>query len=320
MKLKNYISILILLISVQIFSQEKHLNGYRVEGDEVVFRFDKRDYTNYTDEKNQAQIDFKDFDIENVVVSGEFNLWSRDSWKMKKVNDNIYELRKKLSDFKDNFLWEFKFVINNHIWAEPNNEMSNISAAKDHLGKYLATYNLRFYNSQINEEGNAKFFLEGFEDAKKVVLAGSFNKWNEELYSLQKRDNGWGIKLKLPAGVYEYKFIVDGEWMADPANANKVRNEFLGFNSVIEIDTEVTFILPGYDDADKVVLAGDFNDWSPSDYHMKKTDKGWIFTTRLVGGKYHYKFIVDGNWMTDPNNKVKEYDGKGNINSVKMVR
>ncbi|MEM6516606.1 MAG: glycogen-binding domain-containing protein [Bacteroidota bacterium] len=38
-----------------------------------------------------------------------------------------------------------------------------------------------------------------------------------------------------------------------------------------------------------------------------------------TAGKYHYKFIVDGKWMLDPKDPVKEGDGKGHINSVWMV-
>ena len=53
---------------------------------------------------------------------------------------------------------------------------------------------------------------------------------------------------------------------------------------------------------------------------MAKIAFDWIFTTQLSGGKHHYKFIVDGNWYLDPSNSVKEYDGSGNINSVKMVK
>lgn len=321
MKLKKYIfTLLIVLTTAALFSQEKSSYGYRIEGDEVVFRFDQRDYKDYTDERNQERIEFEDFDIKNVVLSGNFNMWSRDAWTMNKVDENIYEIRKKLADFKDEFVWEFKFVINNHIWAEPSYKAPNISNAKDPLGKYLATYNLRFYNSQVSKDGNTKFFLEGFKDAEKVVLAGSFNRWNEELYEMEKSEKGWGIKLQLPAGTYEYKFIVDGEWIQDPGNGKKVRNEYWGFNSVIDVEVDVTFTLFGHKEATKVILSGDFNDWDEKEYSMKKTEKGWTFTTKLVGGKYHYKFIVDGVWITDPDNTVKEYDWKGNINSVKMVR
>lgn len=39
----------------------------------------------------------------------------------------------------------------------------------------------------------------------------------------------------------------------------------------------------------------------------------------LKPGRYVYKFIVDGEWMTDPAHPLKEDDGGGNINSVVVV-
>jgi hypothetical protein len=320
MKLKYYITLFLLIGSLQIFAQKEEIKGYRIEGDEVVFTFDKRDYETITDEQNQQRRDFDDLDIKNVVVSGQFNLWSRDAWKMKKITENIYELRKKIVDFNDHFDWEFKFVINNNFWAEPSPEMLNISPAIDAHGKYINTFNLKFFHAYVTEKGNAKFRLDGFEDAKKVVLAGSFNKWNENVFRMKKAEKGWEITLQLPPDVHQYKFIVDGVWMEDPANPHKTENEFGGYNSLREVQTDVQFNLYGFHKAKHVILAGDFNDWSETDCQMTKTEKGWTYSLRLTGGKYHYKFIVDGVWITDPYNKVREYDGHGNINSVRMVR
>ena len=53
---------------------------------------------------------------------------------------------------------------------------------------------------------------------------------------------------------------------------------------------------------------------------MTKISEGWQYTLLLSGGKHHYKFIVDGVWILDPINPVKEYVGEGNINSVYMVK
>lgn len=320
MKYWIYISvILISFINFDAFSQENSMKGYRIEGDDVVFTFDKRDYTKATDEKTQQRLEFDDFDIQNVVVAGNFNSWSRDSWKMTRVNENIFELRKKLDDFKDNFNWEFKFVINNRIWAEPDKNVSNITYAKEGNKNYY-TYNLKMYTGYPSKDGNARFFLKGYRNAKKVILAGSFNKWNEEVFSMKKTDEGWELTLQLKPDRYEYRFIIDGYWIEDPDNSNKTPNEYGEYNSVIDINQKVQFYLEGNIKAKKVILAGSFNDWSESAYKMKKVENGWTFTTRLSYGKHHYKYIVDGEWITDPSNPIKEFDGHGNINSVKMIK
>ncbi|CAL2094623.1 hypothetical protein [Tenacibaculum sp. 190524A05c] len=320
MKRLVYISLFIIsFINCNLFAQDKVVKGYKIDGDYVVFTFDKRDYSKATDEKTQKRLEFDDFDIRNVVVAGNFNSWSRDSWKMTKVNENIYQLRKKLEDFGENFNWEFKFVINNRIWAEPDEKISNITPAKEGDKNYH-TYNLKIYDAYPTENGNAKFLLKGFRKAQKVVVSGSFNKWNEELFEMKKTNEGWELTLQLKPNTYEYRFIIDGHWIEDPHNPNKVPNEFGEYNSLIDINTKVRFFLDGFKKAEKVILAGSFNNWSEDSYEMQKVEDGWVFSTRLPYGKYHYKFIVDGEWKTDPSNPVLEFDGHGNINSVKMVK
>ena len=62
-------------------------------------------------------------------------------------------------------------------------------------------------------------------EAKEVKLAGDFNNWNADAGKLKKsRGNVWIKDLLLKPGRYEYKFVVDGNWMSDPDNENKVWN------------------------------------------------------------------------------------------------
>jgi hypothetical protein len=302
------------------FSQEKPIKGYHIEGDFIIFTFDKRDYETGTHHKTEKKLDFDDFDIKNVVVAGNFNNWSRRKWKMEKVDQYIYQLKKRIIDFDENFNWEFKFIVNNKVWAEPSENITNITPAKNWYGFSLNTYNLKILPAKISKKGNAEFYLDGYKNADNVVLSGSFNRWDEHLYKMKKTDNGWKLTLQLVPDNYQYRFIVDGNWIEDPNNSYKIENEFNEYNSVIDIQEEVTFLLEYFKDAKQIILAGSFNNWNEEDYKMIKTEYGWKFTTNLSGGKHHYKFIVDGNWELDPNNPVKEHDGNGNINSVKMVK
>ncbi len=305
--------------TINIHTQEKPIKGYKIDGDYIVFTFNKEDYLEATNERNNQKLDFDDFDIEKVVVAGNFNLWSRDNWEMVKIDENIYQLKKRIDDFNDDFNWEFKFVINNSIWAEPSKEMANIvPAIKD--GYRINKYNFKILPVNIKKDGNAKFFLKGYKNAKEVILSGSFNYWNEHLYKMEKTKNGWELNLQLKPNDYQYRFIVDGNWIEDPDNSNRIPNEFGEYNSVIDIRKKITFFLSDFKNAKKVILAGSFNNWSEDELKMKKTENGWIYKTTLSSGKHHYKFIVDGNWELDPNNPVKEHDGQGNINSVKMVK
>ncbi|MFY0714271.1 hypothetical protein J1D01_11375 [Seonamhaeicola sp. NFXS20] len=312
--------VIIVLVSFTSYSQKDDFKGYKIEGDSVIFTFDVRDYSKYTQEFTGQVLEFQDFNIENVVVAGEFNLWSRDHWKMKQVNEHIYQLKKSISDFTDAFSYEFKFVINNSYWAEPSKKDPNITKATKNGIKLRGVYNLNMYTAYPSEDGNAHFKLLGFKDAKHVILAGSFNKWNESLFKMNKTSTGWELTLQMKPDVYQYRFIVDGQWMEDPHNPNKTKNEFGEYNSVINIKEYTAFKLRGYTNAKKVILAGSFNNWNEHEFEMRKMDYGWKYVVPLSGGKHHYKFIVDGTWITDPNNEVKEYDGDGNINSVCMVK
>ncbi len=311
---------IIALISLNTFSQKKDFKGYRIESDSVVFTFDARDYNKFTQEHTGQIHDFRDLEIENVVVSGEFNLWSRDHWKMKKVDDYIYELKKSISDFTDEFSWEFKFVINNSLWAEPSKNDYNTAKAVKNGKRIRGIYNLKMYTAYPSKTGNAIFKLKGFKDAKEVILAGSFNKWNENLFKMNKTETGWQLNLQMKPDIYQYRYIVDGKWIEDPGNPYKTKNEFGEHNSVINIKEYTAFKLRGYTDAEKVILTGSFNNWNEQEFVMRKMDYGWKYVIPLSGGKHHYKFIVDGEWITDPNNTVKEYDGNGHINSVCMVK
>lgn len=320
MKSKFLHIIIFISLSFYGFSQVNPIKGYKIDGEFIIFTFDKREYETGTHDKTEKKLDFNDFDIKNVVVAGNFNNWSRRKWRMKKVDENIYQLKKRITDFDDDFNWEFKFVVNHNLWAEPSENTINSTPSKKWFGQSLNTYNLNVLPVAITEKGNATFFLNGFSNANKVVLSGSFNRWDEHLYRMKKTDNGWKLTLQLSPNKYEYKFIIDGNWIEDPKNNNKIKSEFNGYNSIIEIKKEVTFILQDFKNAEEIVLAGSFNNWSESAFKMIKTKNGWKFTTNLTGGKHHYKFIVDGNWKLDPNNPVKEYDENGYVNSVKMIK
>ena len=67
-------------------------------------------------------------------------------------------------------------------------------------------------------------------------VVGAFNGWDIEAGAMKRGKNGlWTKTVKLPAGAYEYKFVVDGEWWADPANPMFAYNAYGTTNSLIEV-------------------------------------------------------------------------------------
>lgn len=80
-----------------------------------------------------------------------------------------------------------------------------------------------------------------------------------------------------------------------------------------------TFKLAGYANAKTVALAGTFNNWNPAQTFFTKEGDTWVCRVELPPGKHVYKYIVDGNWITDPTNPATEKDEKGNSNSVLVI-
>ncbi len=76
-----------------------------------------------------------------------------------------------------------------------------------------------------------------------------------------------------------------------------------------------------YEDTDskEVEVLGSFNEWKRGSHTMQK-GKGGIWLRDLVLpelGTYEYKFLVDGKqWVDDPLNTSKSYDGYGGFNSL----
>lgn len=88
-------------------------------------------------------------------------------------------------------------------------------------------------NSPHREFG---FVLE-FADAEQVYVCGDFNDWHPtRLRMIGNADDGlWEKRLTLPPGRYEYKFVVDGNWLHDPNASENVPNIFGSLNSVVEV-------------------------------------------------------------------------------------
>lgn len=81
-----------------------------------------------------------------------------------------------------------------------------------------------------------------------------------------------------------------------------------------------TFRLKGYENAQAVALAANFNEWNPQRLFFIKEAGDWVCRVDLKPGKYFYKFVVDRQWILDPANGDKEDDGNGNSNSVLIVK
>ncbi len=74
-------------------------------------------------------------------------------------------------------------------------------------------------------------------------------------------------------------------------------------------------------DVKSVSLAGDFNGWSSTATPMTKVGDGYEAAVTLADGVHYYKFVVDGNWLNDPQSDtaLEVADNYGGKNSAVMI-
>lgn len=70
-------------------------------------------------------------------------------------------------------------------------------------------------------------------------------------------------------------------------------------------------------DAQSVAVAGTFNNWDVKGIPMRKDALGgWRATVMVPPGRHEYRFVVDGQWVSDPNAKECVKNTFGTTNSV----
>jgi 1,4-alpha-glucan branching enzyme len=76
------------------------------------------------------------------------------------------------------------------------------------------------------------------EPGSKVFVAGSFNGWNSAFTQLfDSNDRGvCTATVYLPAGTYEYKFVVNGVWCADSNCPRWTQNSYGSLNSLLVVE------------------------------------------------------------------------------------
>jgi len=83
-----------------------------------------------------------------------------------------------------------------------------------------------------------------------------------------------------------------------PVQDGAVKNEIVT-DSIVENGNEVTFYYENAN-ASSVSVGGSYNGWTMEE--MSKDGSVFSHTVTVTPGTHEYKFIVDGNWITDPLN------------------
>ncbi|MBU4377122.1 MAG: helix-turn-helix domain-containing protein [Candidatus Omnitrophica bacterium] len=110
-----------------------------------------------------------------------------------------------------------------------------------------------------------------------------------------------------------------GESMRDTI-MSLTKNKGRGEGLMKKTQPKATFTLTA-PKAGKVAVTGSFNSWDKTGTPLEKDKSGaWTGGLNLKPGRYEYRFIVDGQWWTDPTNKNTVRNSFGSENSVVEIK
>jgi cyclomaltodextrinase len=302
----------------------------------------------------------------DVFVAGSFNGWKADGIRLADTGGGVWSVVVSL----DPGSYEYKFVVDGAWRHDPSNSATKpdgyggsnsvveVPAGVDALvagggeAPVGAPVAAAGGAAAAAAGGGVTFSYDAGGAVGSIYLAGEFNGWNATGDPMTDPDGDgvYTVTKQLAAGSYQYKFVIDGNWTADPAATQTADDGFGGQNSVVTVgaggavaggaavaaagaataapatggDTaEVTFTYtPVIAGVQNVFLAGSFNGWADSDLRMTdpENDGTYSLVIDLAPGQHTYKFVVDGNWQQDPVNPLVEDDGFGGQNSVVKVK
>jgi chromosome partitioning protein len=105
-----------------------------------------------------------------------------------------------------------------------------------------------------------------------------------------------------------------------PETVKTTEQKIEEFYGVKQIGATVIFAAH-FNAAKDVLLAGDFNGWMPQANPMKNGVRPglWRTSLKLKPGRYKYRLVVDGRWVTDPNNTYVEVNQFGELDNIVEV-
>jgi hypothetical protein len=256
-----------------------------------------------------AQYNLYDLPLKEAIKKNRIDSLEKLGWKLEINNRELFVISKRLfgvSNIND--------PADKIIFTEKHPTIKELFPAEKE-GMLYGYNRFRNKSSFAVNESTVTFFLRKNQEAKRVMLAGSFNSWSPDALAMKKTDSGWIAPVKLKPGKYWYKFIIDGNWNIDNDNVLH-ENDGMGNENSVFYKTNYLFKLDGFSSAKKVYLAGSFNNWRSGELQMIKTPQGWQLPLYLAEGTHTYKFVADGDWITDPKNESRLPDGQNGFNSV----
>ena len=99
-------------------------------------------------------------------------------------------------------------------------------------------------------------------------------------------------------------------------------SQWVAFSDRLSADYQIKklFILDSDNTIERLQLAGDFNNWTATDYPTQRSGDSLFIQLPIKPGKYAYKFVLNGEqWVADPNAGESLIDPYGGQNSILRV-
>lgn len=125
-------------------------------------------------------------------------------------------------------VFEFR-IVNDSLWMQPDNTIQGYHAVNvDINNKPVEIMTLTSFSKNI-------IFEFHYKGQASVSVMGNFNDWSRTSHPLKLQRGSWQRSEYFTPGRYEYKLVVDGQEILDPANTDSISNGMGGFNSVLMI-------------------------------------------------------------------------------------
>ncbi|HMP88898.1 MAG TPA: ankyrin repeat domain-containing protein [Kiritimatiellia bacterium] len=179
-------------------------------------------------------------EAKEVLLAGQFNNWGSQRIPLEKKDDGSWYVE--VDVFNTNY--GYKFIVDGQWITDPENPKTWTDRGYGSVNSSLIPSE-RLVENYISRDQRSPSAIKVItfhytnSAARRVHLAGEFNGWNTSSLPLTKNDQGiWTREVRLSPGEYGYKFIVDNDWIADPAN--ELTKEVAGaINSLIRIPEDI---------------------------------------------------------------------------------
>jgi 1,4-alpha-glucan branching enzyme len=91
----------------------------------------------------------------------------------------------------------------------------------------------------VRPSSQGVLFVQPAGSAQLICVAGEFNFWSPTATPMRRNDQLGVFEAIIPLGpgTYQYRLVIDGEWVADPYNEQVELNSYGEPNSVVRVGT-----------------------------------------------------------------------------------